>query len=435
MNKKEAEDYVYQSYVRAAGRQHYHTRDMDRRNPELSREIIAGLSQTPCVVVTGSKGKGSVSTMISQIMQTEKKVGLMTSPHLTDFCERFKINGRNISDSDFIRHIKRIKPAFDLVGQGLPEHICISPMGIQTALALSCFYEQKTDFNILEGGKGAKYDDVNNADHQYAVINSIFLEHTRELGSTLAEIAADKAHVINGCQRCVYVAQQADEVMAVIKSRAARYGVPVKAYGVDFTAVNITYTGSGMLFDVAIEDRLYKDIRLPLLGEHQARNCALAMALCSDVLNRFRIEEIRIRLAQTDWPGRMEVISTTPFMLLDACINRDSCEAVKRVLKHLNHRQITLIAGIPDDKDYAGVVAAMQDVAQVTILTKTQNPYYQFTSQQQETLARQGIDAVATDSVVAAISRARQYSNPIVILGTTAIVSEVKQYQQQKCLL
>lgn len=125
---------------------------------------------------------------------------------------------------------------------------------------------------------------MNNIRHDYAVINRIFLEHTRELGDTLAAIAEDKSHVITGEQKCVYFAEQKHEVQEVLIRRAEAMQVPYKIYGRDFQAENIRYTCSGMLFDVVIGDNIYPDLQIPLLGEHQAKNCALALAVCMDVM-------------------------------------------------------------------------------------------------------------------------------------------------------
>ena len=203
---KEAEDFVYASYLRAASHQDYAAKDARKRHPELTRSLLWQKSVTPCIVVTGSKGKGSVSNMISRILQTRFSVGLMTSPHITDFRERFRVNDTMISESDFCRLMTEIQPEILNIASDLPESVCISPMGIQADLALAHFSEKHTDFNVLECGKGAKYDDVNNVRHDYAVINRIFLEHTRELGDTLTAIAEDKSHVITGEQKCVYFA-------------------------------------------------------------------------------------------------------------------------------------------------------------------------------------------------------------------------------------
>lgn len=434
INRKEAENFIYKSYLKAEKHQDYKAKDSEKRRPDLTRDIIRSKAGTPAVVVTGSKGKGSVSNMISQILQTSYKVGLMTSPHLMDFCERFKIDGINICDEDFAKYMSLIKPELDEIDGSIPENVCISPMGIQADLALTYFNANHTDFNVIECGKGAKYDDVNNIKHEYAVITSIFLEHTRELGETVEAIARDKSYVINGEQKCVYVAEQKPSVIRLIEDRAAEFGTPVKLYGREFKADNIRYTKSGMIFDVVIGDVIFNDLSVPLMGEHQARNCALAMAISLDVLCKLNTDAVKKKLAEIDWPGRMEVISTDPFMMLDACINSASCINVKNVIKHLNIDKVTVIIGIPNDKDYAGVVREMNSLTENIILTKSKNPHYIFTEEQCEKMSKEGIVTVWTESVEKAINTAKKTGESIVILGTTSVVSEVKRLQMGKQL-
>lgn len=426
MNKVEAENYIYKSYLKANKFLEYNLADSQKRNPIFSYQLIRNLCETPCVIVTGSKGKGSVASMISQIMQTKLKIGLMTSPHLIDFCERFRINGQQISDKDFVENVEFVSPFFDEIDDKIPNNKYISPIGIQTAIALNYFNKSRTQFNVFECGKGAKYDDVNNILHEYAVINSVFLEHTRELGKTLEEIASDKAHVITGEQKCVYVAEQSPEVLQVIEDRAQTYKVPIKIYGKDFKSENIQYTNIGMRFDVVIGNTRYKDLIIPLLGEHQAKNCALAMALCKDVLKELDLTSIRKMLSDINWPGRMEILSSTPFILLDACINSESAKNVKQTLKYLQINNVSLIIGIPDDKDYIGVAQIMKDVTSSIILTQSQNPHYVFTQKQQSVLLEKGINTQWTSNVMDAIALAKQTKSPIIILGTTSVVSEVK---------
>lgn len=433
-SQKEAEDFVYASYLRAATHQDYAAKDAGKRHPELTRSLLRQKSITPCVVVTGSKGKGSVANMISRILQTNLCVGLMTSPHITDFRERFRVNDTMISEADFCRLMAEIRPEILDIASDLPESVCISPMGIQADLALTYFSEKHTDFNVFECGKGAKYDDVNNILHDYAVINRIFLEHTRELGDTLTAIAEDKSHVITGDQKCVYFAEQEHEVLEVLVRRAEMLQVPYKFYGRDFQAENIRYTCSGMLFDVVIGDNIYPDLQIPLLGEHQAKNCALALAVCMDVMadlyresTTFSMPAVRENLSLLHWPGRMEVLRSEPFVLLDACINAASCENVREVLRHLGIQNCTVIVGIPEDKDYVGVVRSMKDMTGRIILTKSGNPHYHFSQKQQEVLAREEIPAEWTDSVEQALTLADSYPDPIVILGTTSVISEVEQ--------
>ena len=434
----DAEDFVYASYLQAATHQKYAAKDAGKRHPELTKSLLWQKSVTPCVVVTGSKGKGSVANMISQILQTKFSVGLMTSPHITDFRERFRVNGTMIDEADFCRLMEEIRPEILDIASELPESACVSPMGIQADLALTYFSEKHTDFNVLECGKGAKYDDVNNVRHDYAVVNRIFLEHTRELGDTLTAIAEDKSHIITGEQKCVYFADQELEVLEVLLRRAGDLQVPCKIYGRDFHAENIRYTCLGMQFDVVIGDNIYPDLQIPLLGEHQAENCALALALCADVLSdlcgesaAFPLSAIREYLSRLHWPGRMEVLHSDPLILLDACINSASCENVKKVLGHLGIRNCTVIVGIPEDKDYAGVIRSMKDMAGRILLTRSGNPHYHFSRKQQETLSGEGIDTKWTDSVEQALTLAGSFPDPIVILGTTSVVSEVEQIFQQ----
>lgn len=432
MNRQEAENFVYQSYEKAKKYQEYYARDAEKRRPDLTKDILRQKAGTPCVVVTGSKGKGSVANMISQILQSRYRVGLMTSPHMVDFCERFKINGRDISDDEFAAIMTGIREEIEEIDARIPADVCISPMGIQADLGLAFFHAHHTDFNVFECGKGAEYDDVNNVKHEYAVINSIFLEHTRELGGTVEEIAADKAHVITGGQKCVYVAGQTSGVMDVICGRARELAVPVKLYGREFWAERVRYGRNGMIFDIVAGGVRYPDLLVPLLGEHQARNCALAMALCKDVLGEMDFVKVKENLAGTDWPGRMEIISPEPFIMLDACINSAGCEYIKSVLRHLDIMDAAVIIGIPNDKDYAGVAKSMDEIAEQIILTKVQNPHYLFTSQQREVLSEEGVASIWTESIDEAVGRAKDTGRPIIILGTTALVSEVKRMQLEK---
>ena len=425
MNRSEAENYIYQSYLRAARFQSYDDRDSNKRDPSITEELIRSLSQTPCTVVTGSKGKGSVANMIASVMQTEMPVGLMTSPHLVDFCERIRCNGCNIPDEDLIRYVEELQPVFDAMEARLPNNRYISPIGIQAAIALRFFSDRHTRFNVFECGKGAQYDDVNNIIHDYAVINSIFLEHTRELGDTLAAIASDKAHVIHRGMKCVYVAQQQPEALAVIVERAAACGVELKSYGRDFRCEKVRFCQQGMVFDVVLDDHIvYPDLTIPLLGEHQARNCAMALALCHDVLGGFNLEAVKRSLAGLRWPGRMEVLSSSPFVLLDACINRESCDPVLQVLQHLGITRFSALIGIPDDKDYVGVAAKMHRHATRILLTQSHNPHYCFSDHQKTVLLEQGIDSERFDDIGKAVQYALSLNEPLVILGTTSVVSE-----------
>ena len=437
MNRKEAEDFVYSSYLRAEKYHVYEEKDAERRHPEFTRELLRKKSGAPAAIVTGSKGKGSVSKMIAEILQTKFTVGLMTSPHIEDFCERFQVNGEKVSSPLFSMLMEEIRPEIEEIDRNIPKEFCVSPMGIQADFALTWFRSRKTDFNVFECGKGAKLDDVNNILHDYAVINSVFLEHRRELGNTIAEIAEDKAHVITGGEKAVFVGEQTEEAMAVIEKRAALFSVPLKVYGRDFWEENLRTEQTGIVFDLYVFGKRYRDIRLPLLGDFQAKNCALAMAVSetvfSDLSEKASVEMdvVRRRLSEINWPGRLELISGEPFILLDCCINRVSTKAVKAVLAERKIEKPVSIIAIPEDKDYRGVVQEMYPLSESVILTRTNNPHYHFSEKQCERMAEEGIATEWAGNFTEAMKKAEEKGLPIVILGTTSLLPEVKNWQKR----
>lgn len=442
MNRKEAEDFVYSSYLRAEKYHVYEEKDVERRHPEFTRELLRKKSGTPAAIVTGSKGKGSVSKMIAEILQTKFNVGLMTSPHIEDFCERFQVNGEKVSSPLFSMLMEEIRPEIEEIDRKIPKEFCVSPMGIQADFALTWFRSRKTDFNVFECGKGAKLDDVNNILHDYAVINSVFLEHRRELGNTIAEIAEDKAHVITGREKAVFVGEQTEEALAVIRERAALLSVPLKLYGRDFWEENLRTEHTGIVFDLYVFGKRYRDIRLPLLGDFQAKNCALAMAVSETVFSdlsdkstemgkTLEMDAVRRRLSEINWPGRLELISGEPFILLDCCINRVSTKAVKAVLAERKIEKPVSIIAIPEDKDYRGVVQEMYPFSESVILTRTNNPHYHFSEKQCERMAEEGIATEWVENFTEAMKKAEEKGLPIVILGTTSLLPEVKNWQKR----
>lgn len=424
--KDEAESYIYQSYLKAEKHLNFKDQDAIKRHPQYSKVILHKLSGTPSITVTGSKGKGSVAYMISEILQTKYNVGLMTSPHISDFCERFRINGKKISDIDLIKCVEKIKPVFDKIEQTLASQEYISPIGIQAAIALTYFNQNQTKFNVIEHGKGAKYDDVTNIKHQYAVINTIFLEHTRELGKTLEEITKDKVCTITEDVKIAATAEQKPEVLEIIRNQAKQKKCRLLEYGKDFGAENVKFSQSGMVFDVVTSQNKYTDIKIPLFGIHQAKNCALAIAVCEQILPDINILKMKQKLSALEWPGRQEIISSKPFIMLDACINRLNAERVKETLKNLDFTRIVTIIGIPDDKDFLGVAEVMADISEKIILTKSSNKHYIFTEKQTEIIQRKGIKATYKSSLSEALNLAKIHNLPMVILGTTSLISDAK---------
>ncbi|MCR5031716.1 MAG: hypothetical protein K6A92_02520 [Lachnospiraceae bacterium] len=463
MNFEEAVDEVYASHMAAEPYQDRYTPDIIKRHPELTKDLLTELAsrrEVPTVLVTGSKGKGSAARMLQTLLSSAGSVGLMTSPHLHDFNDRFRVGDAIMPEEDLARIVEGLKPSFDAIQSRIPKEQCISPMGYQAAIALTWFQEKKVSFRILECGKGVKSDDVGNVPHGYAMINGIFREHTRELGPELMDIAANKAAILSPETRAAAIAPQEEEVLELFLKRAEETGTKLLVYGRDFAAEDIRYSKQGMEFAVRTSRQYYENVKVPLLGEHQARNAALAIALAEEILadvgaawqDGQQTPEIPKRsagvrnvavsaLQEISWPGRMEVVSREPFCMVDASINRESAREVVKVLEELKREKalkegekLTFVIGVPDDKDYFGVVSTILPYAKEVILTGTVNRRYVFAGIQlprlQEAYPEMPFSCITDLRELPALSKASLQAGgwtkgPTVILGTTALIENV----------
>ena len=280
--KQEAIDFIYESYLKAQPYLNYNDPDGKKRNPAWTKEILNELAFGTNVLITGSKGKGSVSHMLTlNLMSQGIKTGLVTSPHITDFCERIRVDETVIPDEKLLEYADSLKGRIRSIP--VKQGGYVSPVGIILALAFSWFREENTKVHVLECGKGVRYDDTRNIKHDYSIVTPVFKEHTRELGKTIEEIAGDKSRVRQPEQKYVVLAEQQERVNRIFLERAKGCGVSVRPEGKDFFCENISYTEEGMEFDVVTEKRRYRGMKLPLFGTHQAKNCALALALGEEI--------------------------------------------------------------------------------------------------------------------------------------------------------
>ncbi len=449
--KDESIQFIYESYLRAHEHISYEEKDNDFRHPELIRELIEKETDTsiPTVVITGSKGKGSVANMISSIMGQTLRTGLLTSPHIQQFNERIRIveplslqtsyfpqksifEKQQISDENLLRLLEKWHKPLEKIDKQISPTWYVSPMAYQVLSALTYFHEKNTQFNVLECGKGAAKDDVNQVPHTYAVMNSIFLEHTRELGSTLEEIAKDKSAVITENVKAAFVGQQTPEVMKILEQRAGEMDTRLYCYGRDFRAENIRYATSGMRFDFHSDIFDLMDVEIPLMGEHQARNAALALMGTAVMLRdeesakeKKWMEQLRNGLRSTYCPGRQQILSADPFILLDSCIHEKSAVSVMESLSFLGITKASFIIAIPDDKDYLGVAKAVFSCADSIRLTQSHSPHYRFTKEQKDKLSEENIPSILYNEWEDAFADARKEQLPIILLGTTSFVAEV----------
>jgi dihydrofolate synthase / folylpolyglutamate synthase len=349
-----------------------------------------------CVHVAGSKGKGSTCAFISYILrQAGYKVGLYTSPHLNDFRERIRILSHKVTrsqghkaDGDFegmipqkelLRLVQKFKPAIDKFNLCL-KHRPLSFFEVYTALAFVYFKEKKVDFAVLETGLGGRLDATNTVNPLVCVITPISYEHTRQLGNTLRKIAREKAGIIKSHkvtrsqshQLVVISAPQEKEALGVIKKKCKETGARLYEVGKD-----IKYQKIDSSFTVFGLKAIYPDLSTRLLGSHQLINASAAIGAV-EALSFYRSQAanfIREGLYNTVWPGRCEVVSKKPLIILDGAQNTASVRVLKKAVKEkFSYKKLVLVLGVCNDKDIKGICREFYDFSDKIILTKANNP-------------------------------------------------------------
>lgn len=391
----DVERWIYSSYM--AARSHIkETLDEKVRRPQFTRRILDRLGSPDRpgfnVTVTGSKGKGSTSVMLAEILRAHGwKVGLFTSPHLVRFTERIRSNGEEIPAEAFVRIGNEVKKAADPVIENLAPDEYIGPVGLATVIAALYFREQQTDVNIWECGRGALYDDVNQVTHEAAVITPVLEEHLPYLGPGLADVVKHKLGVVTPAVRQVFIGRQDERVNREIQQLTncwqRRETVQL---GRDVHVSNVNFGLEGTQFSVQTPHRFYERLNLSLLGTFQSDNAALALVTAEQIIQKLNGGICRIKHAPLDesavrtalkgvkWPGRLELLSTEPTILVDGAIHRRSAGHVAETLSRLNSNKGTLVIGIPKDKDYRGVLEVLAPLAHRVIVTSANRDYLKF---------------------------------------------------------
>jgi dihydrofolate synthase/folylpolyglutamate synthase len=346
----------------------------------LLRELGDPQTAYATVHVAGSKGKGSTCEMVSSCMQAcGSTVGLYTSPHLTDVRERARINGEPIDESGLIHCLSRCRDAARAI-EG--EHGDATYFELMTAMAFVHFAEQAVDLAVIEVGLGGRLDATNVIEPTVCGITSIQLEHTEILGTDLETIAGEKAGIMKPGVPVVSV-PQAKEVLEVFRARAEGVGCPLHVLGKDIDYSSRFESSHGMgphaRVCVSTERSAYEHLAVPLMGEHQAPNCGLALA----IVDRLRAagfdapeRDVARGLAETPRRGRMDLVWNEPRIMVDGAHTGQSVQALVRAIgAHLRCDSMVVIFGCPADKDLDQMLEEIGRGADKIIFTKsTDNP-------------------------------------------------------------
>lgn len=299
--------------------------------------------------IGGTNGKGSVSAMLwAMMLAAEKNCGLFTSPHLHTYRERYRINGELIARDEVVCRIAEIKPLLaQMVAEGSEAP---TEFEVSTALALKYFADKKAEYAVMEVGLGGEIDSTNVINPEIVVITNVAIDHIDYLGGTVAEIAKVKAGIIKAGKPCVTCAEDA-AAKAVLRARAEAVGAPIYCLGDDFAVENATFDETGQVFTFVDErngERL-EGLRVNLLGAHQLKNAAAAVATA----RLLGLPEVAIRtgLANARWPGRLEVVSREPLVVLDGAHNEAGMQALAAAIKtYWPGRKICAVLGMLADK-------------------------------------------------------------------------------------
>jgi len=362
-----------------------------------------------CIHIAGTKGKGSTCAFVAYILKAAGyKVGLYTSPHLSDFRERIRVFNRKselslrlclgrvnqkpqkdfegmISKNELTGLVEKLKPAIEKYNKN-SKYGPLSFFEVYTTLAFIYFKEKKVDFAVLETGLGGRLDATNVVLPLVAAITPISYEHTQKLGNTLREIATEKAGIIKTANLTVISAPQEEEAAQVIRNKCKEVGVRLYEAGRD-----IKYQKAEDKFSVKGIFDEYPDLKIRLLGSHQLINATVAVGIVEALkFYDFFVDAASIRkgLNNTIWPGRCEVISRNPLVVLDGAQNIASSGALKKAIRENflcsvsasgrglkgKYKKLILVLGISNDKDLKGICAQLRGLADEVVLTKANNP-------------------------------------------------------------
>jgi dihydrofolate synthase/folylpolyglutamate synthase len=385
------------------------------------------------VHIAGTNGKGSTAAFLASMLRAAGyRVGLYTSPHLVSFTERIRINGVPVTEERVVGLAERVRARYENVRFAEGGPLTPTFFEVTTAMAFTCFAEERVDIAVVEAGMGGRLDSTNVVDPLVSVITNIDLEHTEFLGTTVVMIASEKAGIIKPGVPVVTGAVQ-PEVLAVIEQQARLAGSPVFRMPQDFGAEQAT-AGPEQEFDYrGIFARLPR-LRIVMLGRHQVDNACIALAAAECIGKAgMKIPEAALRagLADAVWEGRLERVARSPDIYLDGAHNPASAQVLADALRDLkrSYRRMVLVVGILKDKDYRGILDRLVPLADRVVVTRPNYSRALDTASLAAEISTLNSDVASTGSVAEAIDLARRETardDFIIITGSLYTVGDAR---------
>ena len=398
---------------------------VSRLGLERVRELMARLGdpqkKLQFVHVAGTNGKGSTAAMLASVLTCAGyKTGLFTSPHLSRYNERIQIDGEPISDEDLCAVTEMTAACARAMDDPPTEFERV------TALALAYYWQKRCDIVVLEVGLGGRLDATNVIDPpQAAVITNIGLEHTEILGDTLEAIAWEKAGIIkSGCAAVSY--DSAPAVQQVLRDVCAKRDVPLR-----FACFDRLRPGEKNLEGQTFSYGDWEGLTIPLLGEHQLCNAAVALETIGVLRDKgWNISDSAVRtgLARTSWPARFEVLGREPLFILDGGHNPQCAQALAANIRdYLPGQKVNFLMGVLADKAWDEMLDAVWPYGVSYVCVTPESPR----AMEAETLAAQissrGANARVCPSIREAVELCAGIKTPTVAFGSLYMAGEIRQ--------
>lgn len=408
----------------------------DLQNVQRLLQRMGSPHRLPGIVhIAGTKGKGSTAAMVESILRAAGySTGFYSSPHLHSFCERIRRDGQPVSPQRFVELAERVWP-HHLANAADPEAGPATLFEYLTAMAFQCFAEDRTDASVIEVGLGGRLDATNVVTPAVGVITPVSLDHTAILGDTIGEIAADKAGIIKpGIP--VVVAPQFPEADSAIRTAAGGQSAPVVRIGdvVKWRVDAVSIDGQELTIH---GQRSTYQVRLPLLGDFQSVNAAVAVAaveMLADTGFQVGPDAVVKGLASVEWPGRLEVLQRNPTVIADGAHNDHSVSTLLNTLPaYAPDCRLTLVAGFSRDKRVEAMVKLLAERCDRVVATRSRHPRSMRPAAIAEAFLARGLapDCVATVSNVAdALNLALAGAGPndlALVTGSLFVVAEARE--------
>ncbi|ALM16093.1 bifunctional tetrahydrofolate synthase/dihydrofolate synthase [Mycobacteroides abscessus] len=372
----------------------------------------------PCIHVAGTNGKTSVTRMIDALLTAlHRRTGRTTSPHLQSAVERIAIDGQPISPAKYVEIYSEIEPFVELVDKQSQEQggPAMSKFEVLVAMAFVAFADAPVDIAVVEVGLGGRWDATNIIDAPVAVVTPIGIDHVEFLGPDLASIANEKAGIIKrhkldamtgeaGADTVAVIAQQQPEAMEVLLRQTVEADAAVAREGSEFAVLSRQVAVGGQLLELQGLGGVYPEIFLPLHGEHQAHNAAVALAAVEAFFGagadrQLDIEAIRSGFASVIIPGRLERVRSAPAVFLDAAHNPHGAAALAETLQsEFDFRRLVGVISVMGDKDVAGILGALEPAFDEIVVTHNGSPR----AMETDALAGIALEIFGEDRVVVA---------------------------------